>query len=255
MADRPMPVRSRARKRPVGSQTTAFNSENPEYQSVEKTSARLRPSRSDTQPPEVAPTNMPMKVAEVMKLKTEITEAQTRLDGINFNEAAGGTDQGVFRSPTWPDEQTPGVPGPDLSQDYYVLLASTILDLKAGLYRMGVNSDDGFVVTSDNPRDVFTAQFGTAGDRGQATTLFDFVAQEDGFYPFHLIWWESTGDSECEWFIVDRTTGEQILVNDLANTNVFQAKPVKAYRPAAGGRGSGVGSHRTGPPSLGGAAA
>src|SRR5256886_1824125 len=151
---------------------------------------------------------------------------------INFNEAAGGTDQGVFRSPTWPDEQTPGVPGPDLSQDYYVLLASTILDLKAGLYRMGVNSDDGFVVTSDNPRDVFTAQFGTAGDRGQATTLFDFVAQEDGFYPFHLIWWESTGDSECEWFIVDRTTGEQNLVKCLANTHVFHAKPVTAYRPA-----------------------
>src|SRR2546430_4468588 len=87
---------------------------------------------------------------------------------INFNEAAGGTDQGVFRSPTWPDEQTPGVPGPDLSQDYYVLLASTILDLKAGLYRMGVNSDDGFVVTSDDPRDVFTAQSGTAGGRGPA---------------------------------------------------------------------------------------
>src|SRR2546430_14963881 len=68
----------------------------------------------------------------------------------------------------WPDEQTPGVPGPDLSQDYYVLLASTILDLKAGLYRMGVNSDDGFVVTSDDPRDVFTAQSGTAGGRGPA---------------------------------------------------------------------------------------
>ena len=152
---------------------------------------------------------------------------------INFNDAAGGTDQGVFHSPTWPDEQTPGVPGLDGNQDYYVMLASTILDLKAGLYRMGVNSDDGFVVSSDDPRDFFTAQSGTAGDRGQATTLFHFVVQEDGFYPFHLIWWESTGGSECEWFIVDRTTGEQMLINDLANTNLFQASPVKAYRPAS----------------------
>ncbi|PYM10769.1 MAG: hypothetical protein DME18_15620, partial [Verrucomicrobia bacterium] len=122
---------------------------------------------------------------------------------INFNEAAGGTDQGVFRSPTWPDEQSPGVPGLDSGQDYYVMLASTILELKAGVYRMGVNSDDGFVVTYDDPRDVFTIQLASAGDRGQTTSLFDFVVQEDGLYPFQLIWWESTGGSECEWFIVD----------------------------------------------------
>ena len=51
-------------------------------------------------------------------------------------------------------------------------------------------------------------------------------------YPFQLIWWESGGDSECEWFIVDATTGEQILINDLAHTNAFVAAPLNAYRPA-----------------------
>ena len=44
----------------------AFSSENAEYHTVVTTSARFRPSRSENQPPVVAPTNMPTNAADVI---------------------------------------------------------------------------------------------------------------------------------------------------------------------------------------------
>jgi serine/threonine protein kinase len=44
----------------------AFSSENAEYHVVVRIRARLRPTRSENQPPPVAPMNMPKKMADVV---------------------------------------------------------------------------------------------------------------------------------------------------------------------------------------------
>ena len=87
MAESPTPVRSRVAKSPVGFQAKAFRSENPEYQTVEKIRAFFRPSRSENQPPVIAPTNMPKKVAEVITPIMEIDKCQAiRMAGAAYEK-------------------------------------------------------------------------------------------------------------------------------------------------------------------------
>ncbi len=90
-----------------------------------------------------------------------------------------------------------------------------------GLYTMGVNSDDGFMVTAGaNPADWLTqtvlGQYN--GGRGQATTSFSFVVTNAGFYPFRLIYENGNGElpgngAELKWFMVE-PTGSPALLND-----------------------------------------
>src|SRR4051812_23375314 len=67
IADKPIPVSRRAAKRPAGSQAKALRKEKALNQVTAVIRARLRPTLSANQPPGVAPTNMPKKVAEVIK--------------------------------------------------------------------------------------------------------------------------------------------------------------------------------------------
>jgi hypothetical protein len=156
---------------------------------------------------------------------------------INYNEDTLGlgnaVERGDFQGPIFPDKAIPGaiqnaVNGNDVA-DNIVMMASTILNLKAGVQRLAVNSDDGFLVTYDSPLDVFAPPLGVFdGGRGAATTTFDFVVPEDGFYPFRLVWWEGGGDASVEWFAADRDVGASILVNYGTGANT-----VRAYRPSA----------------------
>src|SRR5439155_15482180 len=81
---------------------------------------------------------------------------------INYNQVApGAAEFGVFRAPDYPDKPIPGIPGTTFSDDNIAMHARTVLELKAGLYRLGVNSDDGFGVTvAANPEDVFALRAG-----------------------------------------------------------------------------------------------
>ncbi len=154
---------------------------------------------------------------------------------INYNQDAGtGADAGEFRDPTATDKPIPGVPGTSGSTDNIAMDARTVLDLKAGLYRFGVNSDDGFgVFVGSNPEDAFSVLAGAFNaDRGAATTQFTVFVAEDGLYPFSLVWWETGGGAEVEFFSIDNATAEKILVNDTSN-----AKSVKAFQPPASSGG------------------
>lgn len=130
----------------------------------------------------------------------------------------------------------PGLPGTGNDQghggadansawDNIVVETVTYLQLKRGAYLMGVNSDDGFkVTTSPGAEDPFGLQLGQfSGGRGAANSTFWFVAQEDGYYPFRLLWWQGAGGANVEWFVTDRATGTKFLVNDAAS-------PIKAFR-------------------------
>ncbi len=124
----------------------------------------------------------------------------------------------------------------------------------AGVYTMGVNSDDGFAVYAGvNPADLTTsALLGSFnGGRGASDTTFSFLVLTPGIYPFRMIWENGDGagpgnGANCEWFTV-LADGTKILINDPDPTNTtgvtaFYAGPalpayISALCPAAGATG------------------
>ena len=147
-------------------------------------------------------------------------------DVINYEQGARD-DPNAGEGNIQPDKPIPGIPGITISTDNIAFEATTILELEAGFHRMGVNSDDGFVLSSSlNPRDALAVQLGLFnGGRGDADTILDFLVEESGLYPFTLNWWQGGGGASVEWFSVDTATGDLTLINDTSN-----ADAVKAYR-------------------------
>jgi hypothetical protein len=124
------------------------------------------------------------------------------------------------------DELFPGLyDGP---YNWFSTEATLYLDLAAGYYRLGVNSDDGFEFSAQPPPGVSGSPIVLGsfdGGRAADDTLFDFAVQTAGVYPFQLIYFESTGNASCELYSVDLFTGNKILVNDLSN-----ASAIKSFR-------------------------
>jgi len=89
---------------------------------------------------------------------------------------------------------------------------------------MGFNSDDGFLTTAGNVKDAIAAiklgEFN--GGRGASDTIFQFVVEEAGVYPFRSSWEEGGGGANLEWFTV--VNGKKLLING------SEAGAVKAYR-------------------------
>jgi len=156
-------------------------------------------------------------------------------DVINWNQELGtggtGAEIGNFRTtstPSFPDEAIPGIPGDEDSTDNIAAELVTFLDLPAGLTRLGVNSDEGFRVTSevhlrDVARELPLGVF--SGSRGAGDTLFSVFVESAGLYPIRLIWYEGVGAANLEFFSVDIPSGQKLLINDRSN-----AKALKAYR-------------------------
>ncbi|HTH47483.1 MAG TPA: PA14 domain-containing protein, partial [Candidatus Limnocylindria bacterium] len=138
---------------------------------------------------------------------------------INYDKDPG-TDgqQGNFGN----ENLIPGFPGTGPNMyDNAALEATTYLRFPAaGVYTMGVSSDDGFRVTiaknaGEKLGGVLLGQYNNTGGRGAGVpgTLFTFVVQQAGVYPARLIWENGGGGSSLEWFSV-KTNGSYVLVND-----------------------------------------
>src|SRR5438552_6598933 len=140
----------------------------------------------------------------------------------NFKDANGS-----------PDTEIPGMPagghvGDNTDYDNSAEEVLTFLQFPTGglFYTMGVNSDDGFKVsTGQNPRDAFqslTLGSFNAG-RGAADTTFKIYVPTAGIYPMRLIWEDGGGGANCEWFTIqpDKT---KILINDPSPTNTTGIK-------------------------------
>lgn len=139
-----------------------------------------------------------------------------------------------------PDDKYPGIPGfgngVDFSDDFAVEILSFI-ELKAGLNRLGINSDDGFRFTigvGTNTRDAFAevpdgASF--EGSRGAANSEWDLNVEADGIYPIRIVHWDGGGEGSIEFYSVfpPEAGGERILVNDTSNANA-----VRSFRTATG---------------------
>ncbi|HWW00896.1 MAG TPA: hypothetical protein VNZ64_14465 [Candidatus Acidoferrum sp.] len=140
---------------------------------------------------------------------------------INFN--GDGFDEGDFTN----DVLFPGLPTGGAS--WYSTEALLFLDLPAGYYRFGVNSDDGFEVNALPPQGVSGSPMVLGlfdGGRGAADTLFDFQVTTSGVYPFQVIYFQSTGRATEEFFsVTNLVTGDKILINDPNYSNA-----IKSYR-------------------------
>jgi hypothetical protein len=138
---------------------------------------------------------------------------------------SGGDSTGWFS----PDDPMPGIPGTDGSTDGTAVEVLTYLEMPAGLVTMGVNSDDGFRVTSGEVGDALRAR--TLGEwdgrRDGGETLFSFWVPEAGVYPFRLVYEEGGLASNLEWYTV-QADGARVLINDGAGGGA------PAYRSALG---------------------
>lgn len=125
---------------------------------------------------------------------------------INYSQNAifGGSDG------TFPDDLP--IPGQeeDGPTDNWAMEVLCWLDLPAGDITLGVQSDDGFSVSSPS----FPADGGMLDFRsgGTANRTFTFHVARAGMYPFRLVWYENTGGAHVEWFYVN-AEGERVLLN------------------------------------------
>lgn len=152
---------------------------------------------------------------------------------INWNQNAPSNAGDFNAGNSFEDALTPGLYGPGDTAANYWLVAEAVswVELKKGRHRLGVNSDDGFKVsTGANPRDVIGIQLGAFnGGRGAANTFFDFIVEQDGIYPIRLLYWQGTGGASAEFKSQNPTSEAQTLVNDRT-----RAEHLKAYRLTSG---------------------
>jgi hypothetical protein len=138
---------------------------------------------------------------------------------INLNQL-GGAELGNFI----PDDQMPGLPGVNGSDEGIDAEIVTFVELPAGWVTMGVNSDDGFrsqVGYINVPADgVLLGEF-DGGRSGDST--FRFFVQDAGTYPIRTIYQDGTGGGNIELFSV-KSDDTKVLINDTANGGF------KAYR-------------------------
>ena len=138
---------------------------------------------------------------------------------INYNLQPGET--GDF---TNNDQPFPGIPGVAGSTTTFALEGITYLYLPVGYYVLGVNSDDGFrLTTSANPHEEFPYQLAVAdGPRVATDTTVGFGITNAGYYPFRLDYFQAIGPASLEVFSTSYT-GLRTLVNDTSTTASLRA--------------------------------
>jgi hypothetical protein len=146
----------------------------------------------------------------------------TVTDPINWDRVSqSGTDGNFNNNNGYPEFEFPGMPGNNgvSGNDLYENLSEEVLTYMyfpaAGVYEMGVNSDDGFKVTTGvNPKDQLSSiDVGQQdGGRGSADTDFNILIQAPGYYPFRLLYYNGGGGANCEWFTFQN--GVRYLIND-----------------------------------------
>jgi hypothetical protein len=206
------------------------------------------------------PTNLPMTLTRAIQhingtlrgvegqlLADESTDKNTTFawpDVINFH--TGGTEVGAFTG----DLPFPGIPGVGAPQSdpprdphstQFTTEVLTFLNLKQGIHRFGasvnvsrvdVNDDDYYALfVGRNPRDVFSQIVGEYArnipdafpENAVSHNEFTFFAPKDGVYPFRLLFAQGGREASLEWYSVDSSTGEKILINDPANPKAIKA--------------------------------
>ncbi|MBI3849471.1 MAG: hypothetical protein HY298_04150 [Verrucomicrobia bacterium] len=145
----------------------------------------------------------------------------TETNAINYDQC-GQTDPqvGLFGGDVPYPGMDPAVycngSGGTASPDNFAMAATIKLQLAAGVYRMGVNNDDGWSISAGGPGG--TNQFlgywdnPIPGARSSPDSEFEFVVQTSGVYKFRLVHQADDGGGNVEWYWVNRTNGVKTLV-------------------------------------------
>lgn len=172
-----------------------------------------------------------------------LPDGRHEVEVINWNQQAPA-GAGAFTAANDPwsanlhftDTEIPGIfPGDTAQQNWIVAEAVGYVELQPGIYRFGVNSDDGFKLTSGlNPKDLvatvlgqFDAGRGSTADLPQSAC--DFVVEQAGIYPLRLLWFEGEGGANCELHNLEMEGNSSTLLNDRN-----RALHLKVYREYTG---------------------
>ncbi len=146
---------------------------------------------------------------------------------INFGDDTSLKNNGRFT----PDLDFPGIPGLTGDDDNIAGEVITAIEFPTpGLYRLVVNSDDGFRTTAGkNPRDPANPVLGFFdGGRGPTDSPYEVYVDTAGIYPFRTIWEEGGGGAGLEWFS-ELNDGTRLLLNDTAT----DPRALKTYQVPA----------------------
>lgn len=139
----------------------------------------------------------------------------TEGDIINYIDVAGG-DGGFIGD----DQPYPSVTGDD--PDNFAMSIKAFLELEAGVYSIGVTSDDGFRLRSDK-----TVLMEFPEPRGPAQNYVEIVVPEDGLYPFELTYFELSGGATLEFFsTTDPNPSDPLTFLSLVNATDY----IRAFR-------------------------
>ncbi|MBE7502715.1 MAG: LamG domain-containing protein [Verrucomicrobiales bacterium] len=172
----------------------------------------------------------------------------TWTDVINFDTTTAAN--GYFNDPEYPNVNFPGIPGLWGTVDNFALETVAALEFKTtGMYSMAVNTDwtgfpnfsDGYQVRAGTaPLDpaasvvlgFFDALAPAGPTRGLANTPFQFYVPKPGIYPFRLLYYQTAGTANLEWFILN-PDGTRTLINDAAKADAIAAYYQWTTPPAA----------------------
>jgi hypothetical protein len=160
---------------------------------------------------------------------------------INFDTTGGAN--GYFNDPDFVTSPFPGIPGtPETGgavENFAEELVAALEFPAAGMYTMVVNTDwtgfpnasDGYLVragtdplkSESSVRVGFFDALAPAGpERGLANTPFQFYVSKAGIYPFRLMYYQTTGSANLEWFTVG-ADGKRTLINDTGGIPAYFA--------------------------------
>ena len=125
---------------------------------------------------------------------------------LNLNQT-GGDSSGTF----FPDDQMPGIPGINGTDDGIAAEILTYVDLPKGVVTLGATVDDGFRAQTGY---LGTSEAFLLAEGGSSN--FKFFVQDAGIYAFRFVYLEVGGAAHIELFSVN-ASGEKVLLNDTAN--------------------------------------
>jgi hypothetical protein len=149
---------------------------------------------------------------------------------INFDTTITAQN-GYFNDPDYTDSDFPGIPGDTGSiANFAEEILAALEFTNTGMYTVAVNTDwtgfpnatDGYQVrVGVNPLNAasstvvgfFDANAPAGPARGVANSPFQFYVTKAGIYPFRLLYYQSTGSANLEWFVVN-PDGTRTLIND-----------------------------------------
>ena len=152
---------------------------------------------------------------------------------INFDTDPSAAN-GYFNDPDFPTTTFPGIPGNAVTgnpiENFVEEIIAALEFTAPGMYTMAVNTDwtgfpnatDGYLVRAgSNPKNeaasivlgFFDALAPAGPARGVANSPFQFYVPQPGIYPFRLMYYQSAGTANLEWYMLN-ADGTRTLIND-----------------------------------------